>query len=47
MRHDELVVRERVYELAKEIGVDSKELLAWLNSQGEFVRSLSSRWMGP
>ncbi|GGK61997.1 translation initiation factor IF-2 [Ornithinimicrobium pekingense] len=32
----------RVYELAKELGVESKELLAHLKSQGEFVRSASS-----
>ncbi|ANS77416.1 Translation initiation factor 2 [Serinicoccus hydrothermalis] len=32
----------RVYELAKELGVESKELLAHLKDQGEFVRSASS-----
>ena len=32
----------RVYELAKELGVESKELLAHLKEQGEFVRSASS-----
>ncbi|MGO0577250.1 translation initiation factor IF-2 [Ornithinimicrobium panacihumi] len=32
----------RVYELAKELGVESKELLAHLNEVGEFVRSASS-----
>ena len=32
----------RVYELAKELGVESKELLAHLKQQGEFVRSASS-----
>ncbi|MFK5689958.1 translation initiation factor IF-2 [Ornithinimicrobium sp. LYQ92] len=32
----------RVYELAKELGVESKELLAHLKTQGEFVRSASS-----
>ncbi|GAA1168496.1 hypothetical protein GCM10009584_06780 [Ornithinimicrobium humiphilum] len=32
----------RVYELAKELGVESKELLAHLKAQGEFVRSASS-----
>ncbi len=32
----------RVYEIAKEFGVDSKEVLAKLQSLGEFVRSASS-----
>lgn len=32
----------RVYELAKELGVESKELLQTLNDMGEFVRSASS-----
>ena len=32
----------RVYELAKELGVESKQLLAHLKEQGEFVRSASS-----
>ncbi|MDO5739349.1 MAG: translation initiation factor IF-2 [Ornithinimicrobium sp.] len=32
----------RVYELAKELGVESKELLAHLKEQGEFVSSASS-----
>ena len=32
----------RVYELAKELGIDSKRLLADLRKQGEFVRSASS-----
>jgi translation initiation factor IF-2 len=32
----------RVHELAKELGVTSKELLASLKEQGEFVKSASS-----
>ncbi|WP_159810774.1 translation initiation factor IF-2 N-terminal domain-containing protein, partial [Cellulomonas citrea] len=32
----------RVYELAKELGVDSKALMAKLNELGEFVRTPSS-----
>jgi len=36
------VPKLRVYELAKELGVESKELLAHLKDQGEFVRSASS-----
>jgi len=36
------VAKVRVYELAKELGVESKQLLAHLKEQGEFVRSASS-----
>ncbi|HKX66831.1 MAG TPA: translation initiation factor IF-2 N-terminal domain-containing protein, partial [Intrasporangium sp.] len=36
------MAKVRVYELAKELGVESKVLLAHLKSQGEFVRSASS-----
>lgn len=36
------MAKVRVYELAKELGVESKELLAHLKSMGEFVRSASS-----
>ena len=36
------MAKQRVYELAKELGVESKELLAHLNELGEFVRSASS-----
>jgi translation initiation factor IF-2 len=36
------VAKVRVYELAKELGVESKVLLAHLKNQGEFVRSASS-----
>lgn len=34
--------KARVHELAKELGVTSKEILAWLNEAGEFVKSASS-----
>jgi translation initiation factor IF-2 len=33
--------KTRVPELAKELGVTSKEILAWLNEAGEFVKSAS------
>ncbi|MEO7130739.1 MAG: translation initiation factor IF-2, partial [Dermatophilaceae bacterium] len=36
------MAKVRVYELAKELGVESKVLLSHLKSQGEFVRSASS-----
>lgn len=36
------MAKMRVYELAKELGVDSKYLLMKLKEQGEFVRSASS-----
>ncbi|OFE16603.1 translation initiation factor IF-2 [Humibacillus sp. DSM 29435] len=36
------MAKVRVYELAKELGLESKALLAHLKSQGEFVRSASS-----
>jgi translation initiation factor IF-2 len=36
------VAKVRVYELAKELGVDSKTLMTKLNELGEFVRSASS-----
>jgi translation initiation factor IF-2 len=36
------VAKVRVYELAKELGVDSKTLMTKLNDLGEFVRSASS-----
>jgi len=41
------VAKIRVWELAKEFGIDSKELLRVLNAQGEFVRSASSTLEGP
>nr|NLI50609.1 hypothetical protein [Propionibacterium sp.] len=36
------MAKVRVYELAKELGVESKELLSILKEMGEFVRSASS-----
>ena len=36
------MAKVRVYELAKELGLESKELLSTLNDMGEFVRSASS-----
>ena len=36
------MAKVRVYELAKELGVESKILLNHLKEQGEFVRSASS-----
>lgn len=39
--------KARVHELAKELGVTSKEVLARLSDQGEFVKSASSTVEGP
>jgi hypothetical protein len=36
------VAKVRVYELAKELGIESKTVMAKLNELGEFVRSASS-----
>ena len=36
------MAKVRVYELAKELGLESKELLTTLKDMGEFVRSASS-----
>ncbi|MCE0538895.1 translation initiation factor IF-2 N-terminal domain-containing protein, partial [Kineosporia rhizophila] len=36
------MAKVRVYELAKELGVDSKTVLSKLQDMGEFVRSASS-----
>ncbi|MFS0705095.1 translation initiation factor IF-2 N-terminal domain-containing protein, partial [Cellulomonas sp. 179-A 9B4 NHS] len=36
------MAKVRVYELAKELGVDSKTLMSKLGELGEFVRSASS-----
>jgi len=36
------VAKVRVYELAKEFGVESKAVMVKLNEMGEFVRSASS-----
>jgi translation initiation factor IF-2 len=41
------VAKVRVYELAKEFGVESKAVLAKLNEMGEFVRSASSTIEAP
>ncbi|WP_157073420.1 translation initiation factor IF-2 N-terminal domain-containing protein, partial [Kribbia dieselivorans] len=41
------MAKVRVYELAKELGVESKTLLAHLKNQGEFVRSASSTIEAP
>ena len=39
--------KARVHELAKELGVPAKEVLAWLSEHGEFVKSASSTVEGP
>ena len=39
--------KARVHELAKELGVTSKQLLETLNEQGEFVKSASSTVEAP
>ena len=36
------MARMRVHELAKELGIESKEMLAYLKGAGEFVKSASS-----
>ncbi|WP_345717929.1 translation initiation factor IF-2 N-terminal domain-containing protein, partial [Angustibacter luteus] len=36
------MAKVRVYELAKELGVESKVIMTKLNEMGEFVRSASS-----
>ncbi|MDQ2758049.1 MAG: translation initiation factor IF-2 N-terminal domain-containing protein, partial [Actinomycetota bacterium] len=41
------MAKVRVYELAKELGAESKTLLAWLKEEGEFVRSASSTIEAP
>jgi len=41
------VAKVRVYELAKDLGMDSKEVLAKLQEMGEFVRSASSTVEAP
>jgi translation initiation factor IF-2 len=42
-----IVAKVRVYELAKELGLESKDLLAKLQEVGEFVRSASSTVEAP
>jgi hypothetical protein len=39
--------KARVHELAKELGVPAKEVLAWLSEHGEFVKSASSTVQSP
>ncbi|MFE3783795.1 translation initiation factor IF-2 N-terminal domain-containing protein, partial [Amycolatopsis sp. NPDC059090] len=39
--------KARVHELAKELGITSKEVLAKLKEQGEFVKSASSTVEAP
>lgn len=41
------MAKVRVYELAKELGIESKELLQILSDMGEFVRSASSTVQAP
>jgi len=41
------VAKVRVYELAKDVGMDSKDVLAKLQEMGEFVRSASSTVEAP
>jgi len=41
------VAKVRVYELAKEFGVESKAVMAELEKMGEFVRSASSTIEAP
>ena len=41
------MAKVRVYELAKELGLESKELLSTLKEMGEFVRSASSTIEAP
>ena len=41
------MAKVRVYELAKELGVESKTVLAKLAELGEFVRSASSTVEAP
>ncbi|HSK56564.1 MAG TPA: translation initiation factor IF-2 N-terminal domain-containing protein, partial [Jiangellales bacterium] len=41
------MAKVRVYELAKELGVESKVVLTKLNELGEFVRSASSTIEAP
>ena len=41
------MAKVRVYELAKELGIESKVLVAKLQDMGEFVRSASSTIEAP
>src|ERR1700704_5485512 len=46
-RQRSIVAKVRVYELAKEFGVESKAVMAKLEEMGEFVRSASSTIEAP
>ncbi|MGI8536586.1 MAG: translation initiation factor IF-2 N-terminal domain-containing protein, partial [Mycobacteriales bacterium] len=39
--------KARVHELAKELGMESKNVLGWLKENGEFVKSASSTVEAP
>ncbi|MCW2726594.1 MAG: translation initiation factor, partial [Frankiales bacterium] len=39
--------KARVHELAKELGLESKNVLSWLKENGEFVKSASSTIEAP
>ena len=39
--------KARVHELAKELGLESKNVLTWLKEHGEFVKSASSTIEAP
>ncbi|WP_144009313.1 translation initiation factor IF-2 N-terminal domain-containing protein, partial [Enemella evansiae] len=41
------MAKPRVYEIAKELGLESKQVLKTLNDMGEFVRSASSTVEAP
>ncbi|WP_093252153.1 translation initiation factor IF-2 [Tessaracoccus oleiagri] len=41
------MAKPRVHEIAKEFGIASKDLLSWLNDQGEYVRGASSSLEAP
>ena len=41
------MAKPRVHEIAKEIGKTSKDLLAWLGENGEYVRGPSSTLEAP
>jgi len=41
------VAKERVSALAKQIGMPSKQLIEWLNNNGEYVKTPSSTVEAP
>ncbi len=41
------MAKVRVHELAKELGLTSKNLLSWLQDNGEYVRAASSTIEAP